>query len=213
METLERFGALGDLHAEDRLLDAALAFLRERGVQQVLCVGDLVDGPGDAERAIQTLRRENVEVVRGNHDRWIVRGQLRDLPEATLRHGLSAESIAYLTALPPVRTYASSRGRVILCHGLGADDMASVAPDDPVGVTFDLRQLEAQGYAGIMVSGHSHRRMVRRFGKLTIVNVGTLLRHHGPSFALVDLPAGVVPFHDLGADGAVVGVSTVPLPE
>jgi predicted phosphodiesterase len=41
-----QIAVIGDVHAEDELLKLALTKLHDLGVQQLLCVGDIVDGPG-----------------------------------------------------------------------------------------------------------------------------------------------------------------------
>ena len=60
----------------------------------------------------------------------------------------------------------------------------------------------------LVVGGHTHQRMVRRFGRLTIVNAGTLAgastnASEAPCFVFADLDAGLVQFFDLDAEGRV----------
>jgi predicted phosphodiesterase len=45
---MSRFGVLGDVHCEHEALAAALKLFEHQKVDRVLCVGDVVDGPGDA---------------------------------------------------------------------------------------------------------------------------------------------------------------------
>jgi len=63
----------------------------------------------------------------------------------------------------------------------------------------------------LVVCGHSHRRMVRRFESVTIVNAGTLARHREPCFCLVDLDARNVTFFDFDANGKMVARDPLPL--
>jgi len=48
-----------------------------------------------------------------------------------------------------------------------------------------------------IVNGHTHRRMIRTVGDLTILNAGTLRADHQPGFLVVDFDAGAVQFYDL----------------
>ena len=66
--------AIGDIHTEAELLERALAIGREHGVDKVLSVGDVVDGPHDPVACITRLREVNADVVRGNHERWVTEG-------------------------------------------------------------------------------------------------------------------------------------------
>lgn len=163
----------------------------------MLCVGDIVEGPGDAARTLGLLREHEVECVRGNHDRWYLRGTMRDLPDATGFDALAEDARAWIEALPTTRSYATPRGPLLLCHGLGSDDMATVRPDDEgyaLSSNGALGDLLASTRHRWIVSGHSHRRMVRRFEDVTFINAGTLFREHDPCFAVIDFDAGALEF-------------------
>src|SRR5882672_3313764 len=191
-----RIGAIGDVHAEDRLLASALDTLAAAGASTVLCVGDLADGTGSLGRCLDLLRERNVAVVRGNHDRWQLGDVMRDLPNATDLAALSTDHREYLAGLPPTMEFSTPFGGLLLCHGLGANDMVKVAPDDH-GYALDsndeLQKLMADPKIRFVVNGHSHRVMVRHFpadpgkspaGELTILNAGTLKADHDPGFLL-----------------------------
>ena len=199
---LARLGLLGDLHAEHDLLATALAFLAPR-CDAILAVGDVADGPGDLDRACALLDAHGAITVRGNHDRWFLAGQQRSLPDA---HRTATDATrAYLAALPATRQLATPAGSVLLCHGLGPNDMARLTPDDEgyaLEVNTDLHALLAADHA-IVVGGHTHRRMIRAFGATVLVNPGTLHRHHEPGFMLLDTATRTVQIHRFGADGSL----------
>lgn len=73
---------IGDIHAEDQWLAKALAYLSNQRVEQILATGDIADGIGDLARCCQLLTAFNVVTVAGNHDRWLLKGELRHLPNA-----------------------------------------------------------------------------------------------------------------------------------
>lgn len=192
-----RFGIVGDIHAEHEALEHALDTLRAEGVDAVLAVGDIVDGPGDVNACCRLLAANRVLAVRGNHERWFFRGYMRDLPDATSSDEVDDESRTYLASLPATRSF----GSVLLCHGLGENDMAGVRPYDEgyaLDTNDDLRALQQAPGVDIVVCGHTHRRMVRAFPGVVIVNAGTLLRGHEPCFGVVDLTGGVVTFFERG---------------
>jgi len=191
---------IGDVHAEDSLLHAALADAKGRGISLVLCVGDIVDGQGDVDRCCELLREHQVVTVRGNHERWLLNESMRDLPHATTRADVSAETLAYIEALPTVYPFSTRAGRALLCHGLGSNDMASVMPDDfgySLEVNSDLHTLIADPEVDLVLNGHTHRRMVRHFTGVTIVNAGTLRREHHPGYVTIDFTSGAVSWVDL----------------
>jgi predicted phosphodiesterase len=211
---LRRIGVLGDIHAEDEFVAMALAHLAQCAVDRVVAVGDLVDGPGDVVRCCRLLRDAGALVVRGNHERWLLSDTMRDLPDAIRAADLDAATRAWLAALPPTRVIDTVAGALLLCHGLGDNDMAGLRPDDfgyGLEVNDALWSLVRGGKFAFVVNGHTHQRMVRRVEGTTIVNAGTLYRAHQPCFAVVDLVERAVQFFDLARTG-VAPAARIALP-
>jgi putative phosphoesterase len=184
-----RIGLIGDIHAEDEFLERALDVLGRRGVDFVAATGDIADGSGSVDRCCSLLESHRVVIVRGNHDRWLLAGSARDLPNATPADGVTVESRRMLAQLPEMAEFDTVRGRALLCHGLGPNDMAKVGPDDfgyALEANDNLQNLLRGGKYRWILNGHSHRRMVRDFGGVTLINAGTLMRHHEPCFLELD---------------------------
>ena len=178
---MKRFGLIGDVHAEDRLLEIALEHLQD--VDAILCVGDIADGAGDIDRTVQLLRDPRVRAVRGNHDRWLMNGQMRDLPHAT--HSMRDETRELLAQLPATLRIETVAGPLLLAHGLGSNDMIGVSDRYSLGFHLDGRTaLGIDREIAIHVSGHSHQRWAERVLGLLAINAGTLLNRE---FGLVDL--------------------------
>jgi predicted phosphodiesterase len=195
---LNRLGVLGDIHAEDESLAYALAFLSEQRLDATVCVGDLVDGPGDADRVCALLQDARIPTIRGNHDRWFLEGERRQRTDAT--QDLSSRSRAYLESLPATLRFDTAAGGLVVCHAVGDDDMAELRSHTAGYALQDiptLRELMVDPSIAIMVGGHTHERMVRAFPGLVVVNVGTLLRIHDPCVAILDFGARMVAFHEL----------------
>lgn len=201
---LRRAGLIGDIHCELASLERVIEHFRASDVDTLLAVGDIADGPGDLTETCNLLERSGVLAVAGNHDRWLLAGEMRELPDATPVSALTDKARAYLGALPKTRWLDSPRGRVLLCHGLGEDDMASVRPDDAGVVLHNNQALwrlikdDAQRF---VVNGHSHRPMLRTIDGLTILNAGTLHPKHRPVCSIADFEAGKVQVFDVGKSG------------
>lgn len=193
MQLIRRVGLIGDVHCEDEALELALGELARQGVELVLQAGDISDGAGDLERTIALLQQHRVLAVRGNHDRWLLDNQLRDLPFANVLANVTPASVDYLSRLPATRELQSPRGGVLLCHGLGDNDMASVKPHHEgydIEVNTELQRLIAERRFRFVLNGHTHRSMLRQFGTLSIINAGTLLRDAERCFMIVDFERG-----------------------
>jgi predicted phosphodiesterase len=184
-----RIGLIGDIHAEDERLAMALEMLVSRGVDLIVATGDIVDGMGSVDRCCRLLESHRALVVRGNHERWLLAGTARQLPDATPIDQVSRESLQMLAQLPEMVEFETVRGPALLCHGLGPNDMARVLPDDAgyaLDSNDDLQNLLRTGAHRWILNGHSHRRLVRRFGARTLINAGTLKRQHDPCFLELD---------------------------
>ena len=176
-------GVIGDPHAEDRALESAITWLRSRGAQQLVCTGDVVDGTGDVERTIDLLRAHQVLTVRGNHDRW-----------HTERHAttdqLGTAHAAWLAGLPATVRLPTTLGSVLLCHSVGEDDLNHLRLDDygyAVEQNDALQQLlTSRSQPTLMIRGHTHHGGVARFGRLAVLDAGTLRADHDPQVWLVD---------------------------
>lgn len=199
---------IGDVHTESAALARALDHFAGLSLDRVLCTGDLPDGPLDAAQVAaccDLLQQHGVVTVSGNHDRWLQDGEMRDMRDATDPAELSAHVMRFLGGLPATVELTSPLGPVLLCHGIGVDDMSGVEPFDH-GLALErhqaLNELIREGHYRFVISGHTHRPMVRAIGKLTLINAGTLLRDHGPSCCVVDFDQRLVRFFSL-ADARV----------
>lgn len=190
---LARVGIIGDVHAQDRALASALAFLHAlpEPLDALLCSGDLVSGDGDANEAIHLLRHSNVITVRGNHDRWFGHDYYHNLSNFTALDTVQQENREYVFGLPPTQTLSTVSGSLLLCHGVGEDDMAGLyrgAPDEEIAWKLQRKHLDRFRF---IVAGHTHARMVRPILNTddtltTIINAGTFLPDQTPGFLVCD---------------------------
>lgn len=196
-----RLGLIGDVHAEDERLAAALDALAEARVDLVLCTGDVVDGQGDVDRACALLAERRVLTVRGNHDRWIREDAVRDLPHAHRMTDLDEGSVAFLKGLPVTANVDLAGGVLLLCHGVGTNDMQELRASDQgyaIASNDDLVKVVLDRRVRFMVSGHTHEPMVREFKRgagsppLVVVNPGTLCREDEPGYFVLDTDVGRV---------------------
>jgi putative phosphoesterase len=190
-----RLGLIGDVHAEPELLDATIRFLTSRGVEGLLCTGDVVDGAGDAAVCCELLSASEVFTVRGNHDRWFLAGRMRDVEGATQPDTFPEEGRAYLSSLPTTLEISTVSGELLLCHGMGENDLGRLGPDDEgyaLDTNSDLQGLLRSGKYRLIIAGHTHLQFVRGFRSAAVINPGTLARAERPGFMLLDLADALV---------------------
>ena len=148
-------GILADVHANLQALEAALAWLDSRGVDDVVCLGDVVGYGGDPERCVELVRERCSVTVRGNHDHAVfdtaMRGDFNDhARRAVERHAefLDEAAVAWLRSLPEVVT----RYGLALGHAGFADPGAYGYVTDPAQATAELEAMPSR----IGFIGHTH---------------------------------------------------------
>jgi predicted phosphodiesterase len=211
---LRRVGVLGDIHCEDGRLRTALRFFETRSLDLICSVGDIVDGPGDPNRTIDLLVEHGVVCVRGNHERWLLKGEMRDLPDANTYFDFRMSSWEFVQKLPLWRKLETVAGAALLCHGLGEYDMGGVWPwtdtstphlNHALWKLVDSREYE------FVINGHTHHRLTQKFGDMTLINAGTLFRIHNPCCLIVDFEARIAEYFNLPAEDRIVKAERIDL--
>lgn len=178
---------ISDLHANLEATEAVLEDIEQHSVQQVFCLGDLVNygpSPGDV---VDLVRTHAIPTVMGNHD-WNLGNAVgpdglqvapgRDLAleraaYAWTQARLSPEDRVFLRELPLVRREAFGRTTAVFAHGT------------PVSYTQYLRltspeeewdSLVRDAGASVVFLGHTHVPFVQRYRGVLVCNVGSVGR-------------------------------------
>ncbi len=215
----KKIGILGDIHTSHERLETALNYLHQEAVcDLILCVGDIVDGPDDAEVCCELLREDPLVVaVSGNHDRWCLQGHRREPSTATQKDDLSEENVDYLDQLPVHRLLPIPQGQLLLFHGDALDRPAwqelyggSAETEGRSTIDLSVATASSEQIRSLLkrwadasvrwfVLGHKHRRLLRCIEGHYFLNPGAF--RHGRSydvgFCVLDLQAPSVTFYDM----------------
>lgn len=190
-QTYTRMGVIGDIHTRADRLEWALHVLKQQEVECILATGDMVDGPHPeaVTRVCELLQQHHVTCVLGNHDRWLLDKQHRDLTEATFPEDVSRAARAFLQSLPPSVELETIHGRLLLGHGLGSNDMTCLYPYDrgpSLKNNTTLQAILSTERYRFVISGHTHLRMLREIAGVTFINAGALHYTREPCCLLLD---------------------------
>lgn len=197
-----RFAVLSDIHGNLAALEAVVADLRRRGVQQVVNLGDSLSGPLLPWETAQFLMAQEWVHLAGNHERQVLHLKPADLKPADqggvdhyTRAQLGAPELAWLASLAPRLAYGDE---VLLCHGTPDSDVTYFLESVDSG---GLRAASAADIAGrlgnvtasLVLCGHTHIARSVRSADTLIVNPGS-----------VGLPAydDDLPYHHLVENGS-----------
>ena len=73
---MTRIAVISDIHGNAVALDAALADIERAGVDQIVCLGDAIQGGAQPAPTVARLRELACPVVMGNADAWLLSGQV-----------------------------------------------------------------------------------------------------------------------------------------
>lgn len=216
-----RLGVIADIHGNLVALEAVLGALAGERVEQIVCLGDVaVLGPQPGE-VLARLRELGCPSVLGNTDAWLFGDGIYGSDSPALvamtewcAARLSGEDLADVRAFPPTIEVPLDGGQTLLCvHGSPRsfdEVIAATTPDEEIQAMLGGRE------AAILVGGHTHVQLLRRYGPGLIVNVGSVgLPGTGPGTP--DLPVnrgvrwaeyGVI---DVAGDRVSIDLRRVPL--
>jgi putative phosphoesterase len=177
---VKRIGVISDVHGNLIALEAVLAELEREELDGLVCLGDVAVGPQPAE-ALARVRALGCPIVKGNWDDWFCEGippsdyeigrKLVEIGEFWVEQ-LSAEDLAVMRSFLPTVELDLGDGATVLCfHGSpssNTDGIYSVTPDET------LAQFFGDASNPVMVCGHTHVQMLRRYDHTVVVNVGSV---------------------------------------
>ena len=174
-----RLGVISDIHGNRLALDAVLAELEREGIDELVCLGDVAVGPQPAE-AVDRVRELGCPVVMGNWDTAFLGGMpdprdevgrmLVELAEWWAA-SLSAEDREFIHTFVPTLDVRLDGIDLLCFHG------SPHSYDDWIFATTPDEQLRAMldGFdAPVLVGGHTHVQMIRRFDDRVMFNPGSV---------------------------------------
>lgn len=180
-----RIAVISDIHGNDLAFETAEADLQNQKIDQIVCLGDAIQGGPQPAGVVQRLRKLNCPVVMGNADAWLLSGEEtadEGIPPERLRKmgeirtwslsQLTEDDRAFIASFQPTVTIKLEDGLDLLCfHGSPTSFDDIILPAAP--------EEEFQKYLGeyadhILTGGHTHAQQIRRMGKYFFFNPGSV---------------------------------------
>jgi putative phosphoesterase len=168
-----RIAIIADIHGNDVALDAVLHDLRDEPADQIVCLGDAIQGGPQPAEVVAHLRELACPVVMGNADAWLLSGEetgSEDLPPERLRKmqairawslaQLSDADQAYIAQFQPTITLPLTPAQQLLCfHGSPASFDDVILPTTAEDV---VQSLLGAYLPNVLTGGHTHMQQLRR---------------------------------------------------
>jgi putative phosphoesterase len=175
-----RIALISDLHANLIALDAVLKDAEKRGVDRVVCLGDVATlGPRPSE-ILARLKSLGCSCILGNHDEFLLDEQLiRQYNDAQIivdavdwcRAQLSSTELDFVRGFVRTLEIPLPRGTFYLFHGSPRSHMEDILAETPPA---ELDQYLDGKTATVMACGHTHIQMLRQHRGILIVNPGSV---------------------------------------
>ncbi len=177
-----RLALISDIHGNLVALETVLAAIAQRNIDTILCLGDVAAGGPQPVEVIERLQQLNCPVVMGNTDAKLLAIQPKQLEDtfSQMTHDIDvwcAQQLtnlhkAYIQTFQPTLTHALPHNRVLLAyHGSPRSFKEILLPTTPDEV---LEEAFAGFQADIMVGGHTHMQMFRRYKDILVLNPGSV---------------------------------------
>jgi len=189
-----RIAVISDIHGNCLALDVVLADIGRAAVDQVVCLGDAIQGGAQPAETVARLRELSCPVVMGNADAWLLTGEETGAEQPATEQmlavrkwslaQLSSADRAFISGFQPTVTQSLGDGRELLCfHGSPRSFDDIILPETP--------EEEFQRYLGglgaaALAGGHTHLQQIRRLGDAFFFNpgsVGRAFERHQPEEA------------------------------
>lgn len=177
-----RLAVISDIHGNRIAFDAVLADIQKANVDQMVCLGDAIQGGAQPVETVQRLREVGCPVVIGNADDWLIKGEdssaegTIDPQKVAAREWslskLSADDVAFISGFQPTVQIDLGSGKSLLCfHGSPTSFDHVILPTTP--------EAEFMGFLGayqanILTGGHTHMQQIRRIGESFFFNPGSV---------------------------------------
>jgi putative phosphoesterase len=158
-----RIGIVSDIHCNLYGLRNALDAMA--AVDEILCLGDCISEYRFSNDVVRLLRDRGARMIQGNHEETFIEhdGEFDRGPD-----GVDRDLLAWLAEQPLRRTLDFGGKRLLMVHS---------TPWEPRGDyvfphSEDLERF-AEADADVVLYGHTHAPVVKRVGRVLVVNPGS----------------------------------------
>lgn len=187
-----KLGIVSDLHCNIAGLDQALEVMGR--IDALLCLGDSIYQYRFSNAVIGRLRELDAITIQGNHEETF----LNTGGERARSHAdIDRQLLSWLAERPHRHELKIGGKRILLVHSTPWEPRGSYVPP-----TSSQLQRFGEADADIVLYGHTHRPVVRRIGRVLVVNPGSAGESRDPrnggqlSCAVLDTVSEEVVMHD-----------------
>jgi len=174
-----KIAVMADIHGNTFALQAVLRDIERRGIDTVLNVGDILDGPLDPKGTFELLMKHNVVSLAGNGERLVLEGLDGEPASASFANVIEQADDAMLDWLKNLPFHIVWEDKVYGCHGSPDSDVTYLLEELHPGFVGmrkndELDEMLKDVKQSVVVCGHSHVNHVVQTENKLIVNPGSV---------------------------------------
>ena len=198
-----KIGLLADIHANSDALAVVVGQLKSLGIESVIVAGDTVGYYYNIILVRELLSQFSLIEVRGNHEDQILNENEHDWREYESRYGsglrrnkeaLKLNGLNYINNLNHPLTFNLLGRKITIAHGSPWNVNQYLYPDSDKLVWQKIFSTDSD----VVVLGHTHHQMLRKFNGRLIINPGSVGQNRSAKsvadWAILDLTSLSVEF-------------------
>ncbi len=177
-----RAAVISDIHGNLVALDTVLADIERARPDTIVCLGDVVEAGPQPREVLARLREIDAHTIMGNTDERVLHPQPYTPPTERARRSaeieawnvalLTPEDRAFLAGFRATLALELAPGSALLCfHGSPRSNTEVILATTP---EHELDLMLAGCDALVLIGGHTHTQMLRRYRQQLIVNTGSV---------------------------------------
>ena len=170
-----------DIHANAISLNAIFSELDTRRFDEILFLGDAALFGPQPKEVLEFLRKINCVSIMGNAESWLLNGQKFEANKKDAReifeinqwcaNQLSEDGLSFFRKYQqPFETKIGDYS-ILFCHGSPTSNKEAILSSTG---DVDMDRFTSKTQANIIVSGHTHVQMLRKYKTTTFINPGSV---------------------------------------
>ncbi len=172
-----RLAIIADIHGNIPALDAVLDDIAGQGIDETLVGGDLVGRGPQGAAVVRRVRALGLPTIGGNHEDYLLSFRAGDIPDPWrvdeewaaarwMADELDEPDATFIATLP----FSLKRPGMRLVHGTPVSNRDGIGPWTEDG---EIDTHLGSIIEDVLVCAHTHRPLVRRTTRGTVINVGS----------------------------------------
>lgn len=182
---MKKIAIISDIHGNLESLMAVLEDIKERNVDKIMCLGDIIAKGSNQQQCIELIKNNCDIVLRGNCDEYFTSNiDLSNKSKQEIdrinwnKNKLTQENAEYLRKLPYCFEFYMSGRLVRLFHATPEKINDFVGNIDNIDRLYMLflpsKNTTSNQIADIVIYGHIHTPFIQRIYNRTIINTGSV---------------------------------------